>query len=80
MKIEHVLFPSFFKITDPCVGRSFSMCSYDPMMFGTNKNGILKNGSCEWAFSQSDSLVLFGCFSCFANSSQRTGPLLSVVT
>ena len=38
MKIEHVLFPSvFFKITDSCVGRSFSMCSQDPI-FGTNKN------------------------------------------
>ena len=31
----------FFKITDPCVGRSFSMCSHDPI-FGTNKNRILK--------------------------------------
>ena len=36
----------FFKITDPCVGRSFSMCSQVPI-FGTNKNRILKNGSCE---------------------------------
>ena len=26
----------FFKITDPCVGRSFSTCSHDPT-FGTNK-------------------------------------------
>ena len=25
------------------------MCSQDPI-FGTNKNGILKNGSCEGAF------------------------------
>ena len=42
MKIEHVLFPSvFFKIMDPCVGRSFSMCSQDPI-FGTNKIGSLK--------------------------------------
>ena len=31
----------FFKITDRCVGRSFSMCSHDPI-FGTNKNRILK--------------------------------------
>ena len=47
MKIEHVLFPSvFFKITDPCDRRSFSVCSHDPF-FGTNKNQILKNGSCE---------------------------------
>ena len=32
MKIEHVLFPSgfFFRIRDPCVGRSFSMCSHGP--------------------------------------------------
>ena len=43
MKIEHVLFPSgfFFKITELCVGRSFSMCSHEPN-FGTNKNQILK--------------------------------------
>ena len=39
----------FFKIKDPCVGRSFSMCSHDPI-FGTNKNRILKDGSCERAF------------------------------
>ena len=31
----------FFKLTDPFVGRSFSMCSHDPI-FGTNKNRILK--------------------------------------
>ena len=50
MKIEHILFPFvFFKITDPCVGRSFSMCLHDPI-FGTNKNRILINGSCERAF------------------------------
>ena len=48
MKIEHVLFPSvFFKITDPCVGRSFSMCSHDPI-FGTNKNPILKTDRVNW--------------------------------
>ena len=47
MKIEHVLFPSvFFKITDPFDGRLFLMCS-DDLFFGTNKNRILKNGSCE---------------------------------
>ena len=51
MKIEHVLFSSvFFKITDPFDGRSFLMCSHDPF-FGTNKNRILKNGSCEQTFS-----------------------------
>ena len=38
----------FFKITDPSVGRSSSMCSHDPI-FETNKNQILKNGSCERA-------------------------------
>ena len=37
-----------FKLTDPCVGRSFSLCSHDPI-FGTNKIRILKNGSCELA-------------------------------
>ena len=48
-KIEHVLFPSaVFRIMDPCVGRSFSMCSHD-LIFGTNKNRILINGSCEGA-------------------------------
>ena len=35
-----------FKITDPFDGRSFLMCSHD-LFFGTNKNRILKNGSCE---------------------------------
>ena len=46
IKIEHVLFPSFFfKITDPFDRRSFLMCSHDPL-FGTNKNRILENGSC----------------------------------
>ena len=52
MKIEHILFPSvFFKITDPCVGKSFPMCSHDPI-FGTNKIRILKNGSCNWVLKQ----------------------------
>ena len=56
MKIEHVLFPSvFFKITDPFDGRSFLMCSHNPF-FGTNKNGILKNGSCEQALKLSLSM------------------------
>ena len=41
-KIEHVLSPSiFFKITVPCLGRSFSMCSHGPI-FGTNKIASLK--------------------------------------
>ena len=39
----------FFKIRDPFDGRPFLMCSHDPF-FGTNKNRILKNGSCERAF------------------------------
>ena len=39
----------FFKITDPCDGRSFLMCSHGPF-FGTNKNHNLKNGLCEQAF------------------------------
>ena len=38
----------FFKITDPFDGRSFLMCSHDPF-FGTNKNQILENVSCERA-------------------------------
>ena len=36
----------FVKITDLFDTRSFLMCSHDPF-FGTNKNRILKNGSCE---------------------------------
>ena len=38
----------FFKITDPFDGRSFLKCSHH-LFFGTNKNRILKNGSCERA-------------------------------
>ena len=61
MKIEHVLFRSvFFKITDPCDGRSFLMCSHDPF-FGTNKNRILKNGSCEQSFTSILYLSLQNC-------------------
>ena len=41
-------FIRFIKITDPFDGMSFLMCSHDPF-FGTNKNQILKNGSCERA-------------------------------
>ena len=44
MKIEHVLFPSVSSKL-----RIRLMCSHDPF-FGTNKNQILKNGSCERAF------------------------------
>ena len=52
MKIEYVLFPSvFFKITDPFNGSSFLMCSHNSF-FGTNKNRILKNASCEQAFKK----------------------------
>ena len=40
----------FFKIADPYVGRTFSMCLHDPI-FGINKKRILENGSCERAFS-----------------------------
>ena len=40
----------FFRITDPCIGRSFSMCSHDPI-FETNENWFLKNGSCERALT-----------------------------
>ena len=57
MKIEHVLFPSVFsKITDPFDGRSFVMCSHD-QFFGTNKNRILKNGSCERALRTFQSIT-----------------------
>ena len=45
--------PFFFKITDPCVGRSFSMCSHD-LIFGTNNrvNGplnIVRTPNACWA-------------------------------
>ena len=46
----------FFKITDPFDGRSYLMCSHDPF-FGTNKNRILKNGSCERALRFLVSLI-----------------------
>ena len=49
-KIDYALFPSvFFKITDPCVERSFFMHSHDPI-FDLNKTRILKNGSCQWGY------------------------------
>ena len=38
----------FFKIKDPFDRRSFLMCLHNPF-FGTNKNRILQNGSCEQA-------------------------------
>ena len=38
----------FFKIKDPFDEKSFLMCSHDSL-FRTNKNCILKNGSCEQA-------------------------------
>ena len=52
-------FHPFFKITDPCDGRSFLVCSHDPF-FGTNKNRTLKNESCEralrlWKLKKDDS-------------------------
>ena len=57
VKIEHALFPSvFFTFMDPCVGRSFSVCSHDPI-FGTNKNRILENGQCERAIETQLSLT-----------------------
>ena len=40
----------FFKIKDPFDGKSFLTCSHDPFL-GANKNRILKNGSCEQAFT-----------------------------
>ena len=50
MKISMFYFhPFFFRIRDPCVGRSFSRCSHDPI-FGTNKSWMLKNGPCERAY------------------------------
>ena len=48
----------FFKITDPFDGRSFVMCSHDPF-FGTNKNRMLKNGSCERALKSSLKSTVF---------------------
>ena len=52
MKIEHVLLPSvfFFQNYRPMCRKVISLCSHDPI-FGTNKNRILKNGSCERAFT-----------------------------
>ena len=49
-------FHLFFKIKDPFDGRSFLMCSHDPF-FGTNKNRILKNGSCERDLTNSNGRI-----------------------
>ena len=54
----------FFKVKDPFDGRLFLMCSYYPF-FGINKNRILKNGSCEWAFT-----VLYSAV--FINNTQKS--------
>ena len=50
MKIEHVLFPSVFSDLQTRVleGHFYCVRSHD-LIFGTNKNRILKNGSCEQA-------------------------------
>ena len=40
MKMEHVLFTSIFQITDPCIGRSFSMCSHDPIFGNQQKSDL----------------------------------------
>ena len=50
----------FFKVTDPCDGRSFLMCSHD-LFFGTNESRILKtdrvNGPSEMNYLHSNSTV-----------------------
>ena len=66
----------FFKTTDPCVGRSCSMCSHDPI-FGTNKNRILKNGSCEGAFTSPPVWTSFKTSSGLYIGSHDGGQLLS---
>ena len=55
---ENTISIRVFKITDPFDGRSFLMCSHYPF-FGTNKNRILKNGSCERAFRQTLNKFIF---------------------
>ena len=51
----------FFKITDPFDVRPFLMCSHD-LFFGTNKNRIFKNRSCEQAFKMFKMLELEGAW------------------
>ena len=55
---------SRFRFCGENVGRSFSMCSQGPI-FGTNKNRILKNESCERGFSHKK---YSGCGSNFAET------------
>ena len=58
----------FFKIKDPFGGRSFLMCSHHPF-FGTNKNRILENGSCERALKH---CLLLVEFKILARTAKRT--------
>ena len=50
MKIEHVLFLSVFTKLRIRLIEGHFQCVYIDPFFGTNKNRILKNGSCEQAF------------------------------
>ena len=50
MKKERVLFPSVFQNYGSVCWKVISMCSHD-LIFGTNKNLILENGSCERALT-----------------------------
>ena len=59
MKIEHISLPSvfFFKLRIR-VGRSFLLCSNDPI-FLIDKNWILEIGSHKWAFGPGSNVELF---------------------
>ena len=50
IKIEHVLFPSVFSKLGIRVSEGNFQCVHTIRFFGTNKNRIRKNGSCEPAF------------------------------
>ena len=47
MKIEYVLFPYVFSKLPTRVSAGHFQCVHTIRFFGTNKNRILKNGSCE---------------------------------
>ena len=54
MKIEHVLFPSFFSKLRIHVSEGHFQCVHTIPIIGTNKNRIRKNGTCEWALRPFD--------------------------
>ena len=50
--MEHVLFSSVFSKLRICVGRSFSMCSHDPISEPTKIGSLKTDGACERVFER----------------------------